>query len=55
MQNEIYNIQNRTGNVVHQLEDGKWLIEFDGLTVLKRGNERVALQWYVHHDDLKII
>lgn len=55
MQHDIYKLQNRTGEVVHQLEDGKWLIRFKDLTILKRGNERVELQWYIHKDDLKVL
>lgn len=55
-----YTITNRKGKIIHVLGDGYLLIEFSELLITKMVSvdkkkrlKSVALQWYVHEEDLQ--
>jgi hypothetical protein len=57
-----FTITDRTGKVIHVLDDGFYLIEFKELLInkmitidKKKKMAKVPLQWYVHERDLTII
>ena len=57
-----FKLENQKGTIVHRLDDGYNLIEFKQFQTKQQVKENrikkwvfVALQWYVHNDDLKIL
>jgi hypothetical protein len=56
-----FKLENAKGEIVHRLNDGYNLIKFEQFQIKHQVKinsvkkwENVALEWYIHNDDLKI-